>query len=66
LVNPEVRVEVAADGEIEQFHARARVAAEGEERDQLYQYMSGVWPAFQEYAQKAGRTIPVVILERVD
>ncbi|MFN2463579.1 MAG: nitroreductase/quinone reductase family protein, partial [Candidatus Dormibacteria bacterium] len=25
LVNPEVRVEVAADGEIEQFHARARV-----------------------------------------
>ncbi|MFN2465444.1 MAG: nitroreductase/quinone reductase family protein [Candidatus Dormibacteria bacterium] len=66
LVNPEVEVEVAAEGGTEHFRARARVAADGEERDRLYEHMTGVWPAFRDYAQEVERTIPVVILDRID
>jgi hypothetical protein len=29
-------------------------------------YMTEVWPWFAEYAVKAGRTIPVIILELVE
>ena len=65
LANPAVDVEVATPGDIEHFEARARVVASGDERDQLYAYMTEVWPAFADYAVKTARTIPVVVLERI-
>jgi proline iminopeptidase len=57
---PEVEVQVKAD----RFRARARTA-EGEERDRLWQVMTGIWPAYDEYAEKTDREIPVVVLERI-
>lgn len=59
LENPEVHVEVGR----EYFQAFARVAAEPE-RSKLYNRMGDRYPFFIEYAQKAGRVIPVVLLDR--
>lgn len=64
-VNPVVEVEVASPDGMERFPARARVVAEGPERDRLYAYMTEVWPSFTAYAERTIRTIPVVILERL-
>ncbi|QFZ16550.1 nitroreductase family deazaflavin-dependent oxidoreductase [Saccharothrix syringae] len=55
-----VEVQVAADV----FRARARVAT-AEERPELWRLMNEVWPAYEEYAAKTDREIPVVVLERV-
>jgi deazaflavin-dependent oxidoreductase (nitroreductase family) len=60
---PAVTVEVAAGSGTERFSARARAIPSGPERDELYAYMTEVWPAFAEYARRADRTIPVVVLE---
>ena len=57
--DPEARVQVAAD----KFDARAR-AATGEERDRLWARMAEIWPAYEDYATKTDREIPVVVLER--
>jgi len=57
--DPEARVQVAAD----KFDARAR-AATGEERDRLWAHMAEIWPAYEDYATKTDREIPVVVLER--
>ena len=38
-------------------------AAEGEERARLWAKMVEVWPAYEDYAAKTDREIPVVILE---
>jgi len=57
--DPEARVQVAAD----KFDARAR-AATGEERDRLWTRMAKIWPAYEDYATKTDRLIPVVVLER--
>ena len=57
--DPEARVQVAAD----KFDARAR-AATGEERDRLWAQMAEIWPAYEDYATKTDRQIPVVVLER--
>jgi deazaflavin-dependent oxidoreductase (nitroreductase family) len=62
--NPLVEVEVASPPETEQFQARARAVPNGPERDRLFAYMSEVWPAFNDYAKRTERVIPVVILER--
>jgi len=56
---PEVVVQVQAD----RFSAVAR-SAEGEERDQLWALVNGVWPRFEEYQSRTQRRIPVVVLER--
>ena len=64
-VNPEVELEVAGIDGTERFRARARVVAEGPERDRLYAYMTEVWPGFSDYAAKTARTIPVVVFERL-
>jgi len=64
--NPAVDVEVAGADGTEHFTARARVAADGGERDRLYAYMTEVWPGFADYALKTARTIPVVVLERIE
>jgi deazaflavin-dependent oxidoreductase (nitroreductase family) len=61
---PEVEVEVAADGGIERFKARARVVQSRAERDRLYEEMSKIWPSFKDYEKRTDRLIPVVILER--
>jgi deazaflavin-dependent oxidoreductase (nitroreductase family) len=65
-VDPAVEIEVPAAEGTKRLKARARVVPDGPERDRLYAYMTEVWPSFAEYAVKAGRTIPVVILELVE
>jgi deazaflavin-dependent oxidoreductase (nitroreductase family) len=62
--NPTVEIEVAGGEATETFKARARVVAQGQERDELYAYMTEVWPAFADYARRTDRVIPVVVLER--
>ena len=47
----------------EVFAARARTAS-ADERGRLWQLMAGIWPAYDDYAQKTDREIPVVVLER--
>jgi deazaflavin-dependent oxidoreductase (nitroreductase family) len=58
-VQPEVQVQVRAD----RFNARARTATL-EEKPALWQVMTGIWPAYNEYQARTTRDIPVVILER--
>lgn len=65
-VNPIVDVERAGPGGVERFQARATRLSTGPERDRLYAYMTEVWPAFADYQAKAGRTIPVVVLEPLE
>lgn len=60
LANPIVTVEVAT----ERFQARA-VAAEGQERERLYNQMAERLPQFAEYQRKASRQIPLIVLERI-
>ena len=56
---PDVEVQVWD----EVFPARARTA-EGEERERLWRLAAEQWPAYDDYAKKTDRTIPVVVLER--
>lgn len=60
LVNPEVEVQIGA----EKFTARARKAAD-DERPRLWPLMAAVFPMFDAYQRKAGREIPIVVLERI-
>ncbi|HEY3010768.1 MAG TPA: nitroreductase family deazaflavin-dependent oxidoreductase [Micromonosporaceae bacterium] len=57
--NPEVYVQVAA----ETFTARASTAT-GRERDRLWRMMADMWPDYDRYQRRAGREIPVVVLQR--
>jgi deazaflavin-dependent oxidoreductase (nitroreductase family) len=56
---PEVELQVKD----EVFPARARTAT-AEERERLWQTMTGIWPAYDDYQAKTDREIPVVVLER--
>ena len=58
VANPEVEIQVGA----EKFTAHARTAAQ-EEKPRLWNIMAGIFPNYDEYQAKAGREIPVVILE---
>ena len=58
VAEPEVTIQVMAD----ELPARARVA-EGEDRTRLWGLMAGIWPAYDEYAARTERVIPVVVLE---
>jgi deazaflavin-dependent oxidoreductase (nitroreductase family) len=58
-VNPDATVELGAD----RFPVTASIA-EGAERDALYAHHAEVYPQFAEYAEQAGRVIPVVTLVR--
>ncbi len=60
VAKPEVSLQVAA----ERFSARA-LSATGDERARLWQGMTRIWPAYDEYQAKTSRQIPVVVLERV-
>src|SRR6476660_7351774 len=61
LANPEVTVELPG----ETFRARATALADGPEHDRLDRAQADVMPNFAEYQEKAERTIPVVVLERI-
>jgi deazaflavin-dependent oxidoreductase (nitroreductase family) len=56
---PEVELQVKAD----RFRARARPAT-AEEKPALWQTMTKVWPAYDDYQKRTTRDIPVIILER--
>ena len=58
--HPEVEVELNG----ESFKATA-VVTEGEDRSYLYGKVAEVLPAFQEYATRTTRVIPVVELKRI-
>jgi deazaflavin-dependent oxidoreductase (nitroreductase family) len=58
--DPQVEVQVLA----EKFTARARTA-EGAERERLWADLAKIWPAYDEYAEKTDRQIPIVVLEPV-
>ena len=60
LAQDEVEVQIGA----EKFNARARTASP-EEKPALWQLMVAIFPQYKSYQKKAGREIPVVILERV-
>ena len=47
------------------FTARARVASPAE-RELLWPQMARIFPLYDEYAQKTGREIPVVLLTPQD
>jgi len=57
---PEVELQVRD----EIFPAHARVA-DGEERERLWKLAAKQWPAYDDYARKTDREIPVVVLDRV-
>jgi deazaflavin-dependent oxidoreductase (nitroreductase family) len=57
---PEVELQVRD----EVFPAHARVA-DGEERERLWKLAAQQWPAYDDYARKTDREIPVVVLDRV-
>jgi deazaflavin-dependent oxidoreductase (nitroreductase family) len=57
--------DVVVQVEEDVFPARARTA-EGTERERLWKKVNEVWPRYEEYAQRTERTIPVVVLERLD
>jgi len=59
VANPEVTVELGS----ERIPARA-MTAEGAERDRLWDYLMSQMPFISEHEQRAGRQIPIVILER--
>ncbi len=58
--NPDVSVRVATNV----FDAVARTA-EGQEREALWQKMSGIFPPYNSYQERTDRQIPVVVLEPV-
>ena len=57
--NPGVELQVAAD----RFNATARTATP-EEKASLWPIMTAIWPRYDEYQQRTGRDIPLVVLER--
>ena len=57
--NPDVEVEVGT----EKFAAKAVITDEPQ-RTELYERMAANFAAFNEYKEKAGRVIPVIMLER--
>lgn len=59
VVHPEVELQVGAA----KFAARARTAT-AEEKPRLWQLMASILPQYNSYQEKAGRDIPVVIVER--
>lgn len=65
-VNPDVKIEVPVEGGTKILRARARVLPSGEERDELYAFMTEIWPDFANYQKRTERTIPVVVLTPVN
>ncbi|HMS00983.1 MAG TPA: nitroreductase family deazaflavin-dependent oxidoreductase [Anaerolineales bacterium] len=59
VANPTVTVEVGT----EEFQAEAKVIKDEPERTRLYNKMTEMMPAFNDYRQKTSRVIPVITLE---
>ena len=59
LADPHATIEVLG----EEIPVVASTAAD-EERARLWSLMAEVWPAYDDYARKTGREIPVVVLTR--
>jgi deazaflavin-dependent oxidoreductase (nitroreductase family) len=57
--NPAVVVQVGG----ETFAAIARLA-EPDERPRLWELMTGIFPTYATYERKAGRQLPVIVVER--
>jgi deazaflavin-dependent oxidoreductase (nitroreductase family) len=68
LANPEVAIEVGTDHGIETLRVHATPITSGGERDRLYEQQAQIMPGFREYEvrTKGIRTIPVIVLERVN
>ena len=60
--HPDVAVEVGT----ETFSARATIVEDGPRRDELYAKMVEILPQYADYETMTDRTIPVVVLDRVD
>jgi deazaflavin-dependent oxidoreductase (nitroreductase family) len=60
IANPVVGLQVGADV----FDAVASTYDETPARESAWKTMTGLWPAFDEYQEKAGRRIPLVRLTR--
>jgi len=60
VANPAVTIELPH----ESFEARA-VVTKGDERQRLFDAQAALMPAFNDYAAKTAREIPVIALERV-
>ena len=58
--HPGVEIQVGSD----KFSARARTAT-AEERPALWRRMAALFPLYDTYQAKAGREIPLVIVERI-
>ncbi|MGZ4230849.1 MAG: nitroreductase family deazaflavin-dependent oxidoreductase [Solirubrobacteraceae bacterium] len=56
---PEATVQVQGD----RFKANARTASAAE-KPELWQIMTGAWPAYDDYQRNTSRDIPVVVFER--
>jgi len=56
--DPDVEVQVKA----EHVRGRARTAV-GEERERLWRRMAEIWPAYDQYATRTEREIPVVVID---
>jgi deazaflavin-dependent oxidoreductase (nitroreductase family) len=50
--------------EAEKFSARARIATP-EEKPALWNIMVAIFPQYKSYQKKAGRDIPVIVLDRI-
>lgn len=64
-VNPEVELEVPAEGGPKKLRAMARAEASGPERDRHFARMASIWPSFNDYQAKTKRIIPIVVLEPI-
>ena len=58
--NPEVEIQVGP----ERLKGRARDATE-EERPELWEQMTGLWPDYNDYQNRTDRRIPVVVIDPV-
>jgi deazaflavin-dependent oxidoreductase (nitroreductase family) len=60
VAHPEAIIEIGT----EKFPVRAK-AAEGEERERLFNVQAALMPFFAEYQRQTTRQIPVIIFERI-
>ena len=60
VADPEVELQVGPD----KFAARARTAT-AKEKPYLWRLMTEIFPTYDKYQAKAGREVPLVIVERV-
>lgn len=63
--NPDAQIEVGDGTTTTKISVRARILESGAERDELYAFMTEVWPAFADYETKTTRKIPIAVLEPV-